>query len=336
MQPNATPLLETTRRTRRKVFGATTSMLVAFALLAAAAPARASGEIDWNDHVGRVDDSWADGQLVDVQLRVDGEVAPLYWAPGRFDRRYVQAFAGRNYSIVLHNNTGRRVAVLLAVDGLNAVNGELTTLRPNEPMYVLGPWEQATIRGWRSSLDEIRRFVFVDERKSYAQRTGQSNSDMGWIRVLAFREQLPWWQTDRDQWGHVKRMYRDEGMPVPQSREDSNTAPQPVPDKSAAPQASDKAVAPPAPSAVAPETDGLMRFNSDNRSFPGTGWGERRTDRVQRVEFTPDPVAVDKLIFRYEYASGLRALGIDPFGDRWRERLGDRDSDLGFAKPPTR
>ncbi|HUK63667.1 MAG TPA: hypothetical protein VLV15_10040, partial [Dongiaceae bacterium] len=140
-------------------------------------------------------ETWADGRLVDVQLRVDGEASPLCVGPGHDDRRYFQAFAGRNYSIVLRNNTGRRVAVLLAVDGLNAVNGEISSLRPSEDMYVLGAYEQATIRGWRTSLDEVRRFVFVDERKSYAQRTGQANSDMGWIRVLSFREQLPWWQS---------------------------------------------------------------------------------------------------------------------------------------------
>src|SRR5262245_59652562 len=190
MQPTATTLRNAGARNRRNAFAATTSLLAAAALaLFAAAPARAWDEIDWTDRGERVADTWADGQLVDVQLRVDGEVAPLYWAPGRFDRRYVQAFAGRNYSLVLRNNTERRVAVLLAVDGLNAVNGELTRLSSSEPMYVLGPHEQATIRGWRSSLDEIRRFVFVNERKSYAERSGQGNFDMGWIRVLTFREQ---------------------------------------------------------------------------------------------------------------------------------------------------
>ena len=95
---------------------------------------------DWDDGY-RILDTWADGRLVDVQLRVDGDAAALYSAPNGDDRHYFQAFAGRNYSVVMKNNTGRRVAVLLAVDGLNAVNGEITQLRPSEDMYVLGPWE---------------------------------------------------------------------------------------------------------------------------------------------------------------------------------------------------
>ena len=284
-------------------------------------------------------DTWADGRLVDVQISVDGEPAPLFWAPNGNDRRYLQAFAGRNYSLLLRNNTGNRVAVLLAVDGLNAVNGEITRLQSHEPMYVLGPWEQATIRGWRTSLDEIRRFVFVDERRSYAERTGQANSDMGWIRVLSFREQ--------QLWGGVKRLYGGGNRQWSGYRDGGPSSALPAP--SEAPQAKSQEtldeMAPP-PSAVpkddgrkramAPDAQGNMARGEEERdgSFPGTGWGERRTDRVRQVRFTPESVATDKLIFRYEYASGLRALGIFPERYRERDRLHERDGDLGFAKPP--
>jgi hypothetical protein len=130
---------------------------------------------------------------VDVQIQVDGRVAPLYLAPGHFDRRYFQAFRGRNYSLVVRNNTGRRVGVLIAVDGLNVLNGEISNLSGQESMYVLDPYERAEIRGWRTSLDDVRRFVFVDEERSYAERSDKANGDMGWIRVLSFREQRTWW-----------------------------------------------------------------------------------------------------------------------------------------------
>src|SRR5437016_8959731 len=48
--------------------------------------------------------STADGNLVDVQVKVDGRTAPLYFRPGTSDRHYFQAFQDRNYSVVLHNN----------------------------------------------------------------------------------------------------------------------------------------------------------------------------------------------------------------------------------------
>lgn len=268
-------------------------------------------------------ETWAEGKIVDVQVRVDGQGAPLYFAPGKNDRRYFQAFEGRNYSLVLRNNTGRRVAALIAVDGLNVVSGEISKLNPSEQMYVLAPWQTMTIRGWRTNLDEIRRFVFVDEKRSYAQRTGQSNRDMGWIRVLAFNEQQP-----RHAWGKVRSGYRDSG-PTAQDLREREVQP--------APQSKENATPPPTATAPSPESkrsqaapqesDNLARGESN---FPGTGWGDRRQDPVRRVEFTAERWATDHLVFRYEYASGLRALGIHlaPYDDR----LADRDG--GFAKPP--
>ena len=316
----------------QKSFRILTAALALWSLgMLAANVARADADDYRRETIWRGLDTWAEGRLVDVQLQVDGGAAPLYWAPGRNDRRYFQAFAGRNYSLVLRNNTGNRVAVLLAVDGLNAVNGEITRLNSSEPMYVLGPWEQATIRGWRTSLHEIRRFVFVDERRSYAERTGQANSDMGWIRVLSFREQLPWWEKNKREWGRVKNMYRDSGpgssLPPPPSE-----APQ------AKSQESLDQVAPaPKPSAgyrssVPQEQD--SRAQREDGSFPGTGWGERREDHVRQVRFTPESNATDRLVFRYEYGAGLRALGIFPVRIEDRDRLRERDGDLGFARPP--
>ena len=305
--------------------------LFGLALLAAAvAPARASNDLYQRgpERSIRALETWADGQLVDVQLRVDGEASPLYVGPGHDARRYFQAFAGRNYSIVLRNNTGRRVAVLLAVDGLNAVNGEMTRLRPTEDMYVLGAYEQATISGWRTSLNEVRRFVFVDERRSYAERTNQANSDMGWIRVLSFREQLPWWQIRGNGVRGREQNFRDDdqrsSVPVPT---DEAPRAQFEGSKDGAPAPTTKSMAPEA-------QDNLARGEQQGGgSFPGTGWGERKQDHVQRTQFTPDPLAVDRLIFRYEYASGLQALGIFPTR-RFRDRLNERDGEIGFAKPP--
>src|SRR5262245_54736915 len=52
----------------------------------------------------RASSAWqasADGRLVDVEVLVDGNGAPLYWKPGVWDRRYFQAFRGRNYSLAV-------------------------------------------------------------------------------------------------------------------------------------------------------------------------------------------------------------------------------------------
>jgi hypothetical protein len=263
----------------------------------------------------------ADGRLVDVQVQVDGiGNAPLYFAPNRFDRRYFQAFKGRNYSLVVRNNTSRRVGVLIAVDGLNVISGERSSLSRHETMYVLDPNERAVIRGWRTSLDHVRRFVFVDEERSYAERTNQSNGDMGWIRVLAFREQRPFW----DLHGKIRDRYEEDDEDVPYG---------------AVPELNKRG----ADSQAAPKPEGIEGLNrapSETRmqaerddSNPGTGWGQERRDPVNRTQFTAEASPVDHIVLRYEYARGLHALGIRIWNGR--DRLWERErGELGFAQAP--
>jgi hypothetical protein len=71
------------------------------------------------------------------------------------------------------------------------------------------------------------------------------------------------------------------------------------------------------------------------RAYPGTGWGPRTDDHVVVVDFEPERSPAERITLRYEYASGLRALGIDVH-PRWtRDRLRERDrGQAGFAKPP--
>jgi hypothetical protein len=300
----------------------------ALALVLSAAPARASR---YDDSGGSRWDRAANGSLVDVQVLVAGQAAPLYFAPGRWDRRYFQALRGHNYALRVHNRTDRRVGVLIAVDGLNVVNGERSNLRRNEAMYVLDPWETATIRGWRSSLEQVRQFVFVDEERSYAERTGQANGDMGWIRVLAFEERraVAWFNQPE-----LKRMRGDAngGRADGDLRERESRDAKPLAGEAPvlgadrvqkselnAPLSAEQSLA--EGRAAAPQAD----------AYPGTGWGERRQDPVRETTFVAAATAADHLVFRYEYASSLRALGIALDGDRLRNR---ERGELGFARPP--
>jgi hypothetical protein len=300
----------------------------ALALVLSAAPAGASR---YDDPDGSRWDRAANGRLVDVQVLVEGQAAPLYFAPGRWDRRYFQALRGRHYALRVQNRTGQRVGVLISVDGLNVVNGERSSLQRSESMYVLDPWETATIRGWRTSLEQVRQFVFVDEERSYAERTGQANGDMGWIRVLAFEERRPVACFDRPELkgllGDMRGGRADDGLRERESRDAKPQASQaPVPgadrmqkEEANAPRSAEKSLA--EGLAGAPQSD----------AYPGTGWGERRQDPVRETSFVAAATPGDHLVFRYEYASSLRALGIALDGDRLRDR---ERGELGFAKPP--
>ena len=282
----------------------------------------------------------ADGRLVDVQVLVGGDATPLYFPSGRQDRRYFQALRGRNYALAVTNNSGRRVGVLIAVDGLNVVNGERSRLASDEAMYVLDPWERTVIRGWRSSLEDVRKFVFVDEHRSYAERTGQANGDMGWIRVLAFDERGSAWYdapgriNDRERAREEGDEVRPFGSRDEQGGEELRTPRRDLAEGAPEAQAPEgDAVGPRKPQS---STKSLERNEAPSaQSVPGTGWGDRSRDPVRRVWFVPQQRASDHLVFRYEYASGLRALGIVP--RQHRDRVWEREhGELGFAQPPRR
>jgi hypothetical protein len=279
------------------------------------------------------------GTRVAVQVEVEGRQTPLYPAPDS-DRFYLEARTGARYAVVLTNRTRERLGVVLTVDGLNAISGERDSGVGR--MYVLGPWEQTTVRGWRSSLADVRQFTFVDERASYAARAGKANGHMGWIEVAVFREQRRFVgrtcgsyprcgerPVDRIMEPEARASEGDDGRTARRDEERAAGA--------AAPSATEKATREREDKAESRSTDLYRPTPAPSvRSFPGTGWGDRAYDPVTVVEFRAEAIAAERLTLRYEYAGALRALGILPSPYfPGRDRLGERErGDLGFARPP--
>jgi hypothetical protein len=100
-------------------------------------------------------------------------------------REYIEGRPGHRFSVSLHNVTGQRVLAVLSVDGVNAISGE--TAGSSQAGYVLEPFQQVEIRGWRKSYSDVAEFYFTDLPDSYAARTGRPQN-VGVIGVAAFRE----------------------------------------------------------------------------------------------------------------------------------------------------
>jgi hypothetical protein len=264
-------------------------------------------------------DSYDPGTRVAVSVEVDGHDAPLYPAPDGSMRRYLEAREGASYAVRLQNRTGERVGVVLTVDGLNAISGVQAiaySWAPPGRMYVLDPWDSTTVRGWRTSLSEVRRFTFVDEHSSYAARSGKANGKMGWIEIAVYRERRA---LARGPW---EPRVRGEARPGGEaSRDGAGDAPAPAERNT-------------------PEADGPADAKSASRAprseaYPGTGWGRPSDDPAEVVSFNPEPRAAETITLRYEYAGALRALGIVPRPDWARDRLRDRENGTwGYAQPP--
>jgi len=260
------------------------------------------------------------GNLVSVSLEVDGRSASLYPAPDGSGRYYLEAWRGARYAVRLANRTGERLGVLLTVDGLNAISGERSFAGPRSPgrLYVLYPWDETLVQGWRTSLEEVRQFTFVDEERSYAARSGKANARLGWIEVEVFRERRPvvrpWPYWPRPDDGRYGEDQREENRGEPDAKTKDEGA------SSARDGIAGRAPAPPATAAPV---------------YPGTGWGPRAEDPVRVVSFDPEPTPAERVTLRYEYASALRALGILPRQWWARDRLRERErGESGFARPP--
>ncbi|HUL76541.1 MAG TPA: hypothetical protein VL691_04690 [Vicinamibacteria bacterium] len=247
--------------------------------------------------------------LVAASVEIDGRPAPLYPAPDGSGRYYVEARRGGRYAVTFANRTSERLGVVLTVDGLNAISGERDAGRGR--MYVLDPWQRTTVRGWRTSLREVRQFTFVDEQESYAARSAKANEKMGWIEIAVHRERRPF----------VQSLSRPEApsrpRPVEREGDDART-------KDAAEPARDAA------GAAAPAFGGAPA-----RAYPGTGWGEPAHDPVVLVSFDPETDPSERIALRYEYRPALVALGVLPRRVPPRDRLWQRDhAEPGFAPPP--
>jgi hypothetical protein len=249
--------------------------------------------------------------LVAASVEIDGRPAPLYPAPDGSGRYYVEARRAARYSVALANRTDERLGVVLTVDGLNAISGERDAGRGR--MYVLAPWQRIAVQGWRTSLREVRQFTFVDERASYAARSGKANEKMGWIEIAVHRERRPF----------VRALPRLEAPPRPrpvESERDEARGRTEAAEKSA----SDSAPAPP------PSSGGAQA-----RAYPGTGWGERAHDPAVLVSFDAETEPSEQIALRYEYRSALVALGVLPRRVPPRDRLWEREhAEPGFAQPP--
>jgi len=124
------------------------------------------------------------GGLADVTVfdRSDGRQLPVYWHEGR---AYVVGKPGNEYSVRIRNRQREDVLGVISVDGVNAITGE--TAAAPQSGYVLAPYRQFDISGWRKNLASTAAFYFTSLPDSYAARTGRPDN-VGVIGVAFYRK----------------------------------------------------------------------------------------------------------------------------------------------------
>jgi hypothetical protein len=204
---------------------------------------------------------------------------------------YVEALRGKEYTIRLRNHTGRRVAIALAVDGLNSIDAKTSTAE-KATKWVLGPYQSVTIDGWQTSQSSARRFFFTTEEQSYGAWLGRT-ANLGVIEAVVFAEKAP--------------------LPMIES----STCGKP----GAARQS-------PAGAPRAAEKKSEGEALSDD--LAATGIGRRVNNPVRRVHLDLEEKPAAHLRLRYEYRKQLVHLGVLP-SEEETDALARRERAHGFS-----
>jgi hypothetical protein len=221
-------------------------------------------------------------------------------------QRWVAGRQGHPYAVRLRNNSDQRVLVVLSVDGLNVISGDVAA--PNQTGYVLDPWQSADITGWRKSSQEVAQFVFTDPGRSYAGRTDRPDN-IGVVGIAVFNE---------------ARRYVALARPAPPvARSGSRVQPQPQASETAdAAMSSAKATG----SVAAAPAPAL-----------GTGHGRREQSYSGSTGFERASTApAQRLDVRYDSERNLIARGILPARIPYRDAGPQAFPEAFVPDPPSR
>jgi len=250
-----------------------------------------------------------------VEVIIDGRAAMEYAAAGR---RYIEALENAEYELRIHNPTGSRVAVALAVDGLNSIDARHTSAW-DAHKWVIEPYGTISVRGWQMSSESARRFYFTTERDSYAAKLGQA-SNLGLISAVFFRERrpitiLPVTPAPR----RSEDKEKDERSDWPSSNNNQNAP-------SSAPSSAGEA----SRNAAKQRSASPSYYPPPDDESAATGIGRSVPNGVQWIKMDLDPRPAGEVTIRYDYRSALVRLGIIPRDYPRPDVLNRRERAQGF------
>ena len=233
-------------------------------------------------------------------------------------RTYVLGAHGARYLLRIRNFTGERIEVVASVDGRDVVDGRPASV--SKPGYLVEPWGEVVIDGFRLSARSVAAFRFGSVADSYAARMGDAR-DVGVIGVAVFSEAPRRAALPRPP---LSAPYEDGAVGRAGGAGEGDAS------RAAAPAA-----------ALQDRADGAARSAEGRRPGLGTSFGEEHRSDVVEVAFeraSATPAAL--LTVRYDDRRGLRALGIDVDGprvssrDRWLREHAQPFRGDGYAEPP--
>jgi hypothetical protein len=239
-----------------------------------------------------------------LSVVVDGQVRPEYAGRGKV---YVEALKGEEYGLRITNPLSCRVAVALAVDGLNTIDARHTD-PARARKWVLEPYQTIEIDGWQVSREHARRFYFTGERDSYGAYLGKTD-DLGVLEAVFFRERA---------------------RPEPLV---SIFAPPAAPGRGEHDRAKREARAAGAGSLGAEREQAAESKSGLADEYAATGIGEKGDHSVYEIAMELEPTPAEVLRIRYGFRGELARLGILPRPPHRHAELDRREHARGFEGP---
>ena len=102
---------------------------------------------------------------------------------------FVEGLRGSEFTLRFRNNTDHKIVVVLAVDGLNVMNGKTASV--SDGGYVIDPYDFVDVPGWTLNLQEVAHFEFSSLPASYAAQMDKP-ANVGVIgAAIFFEKELP-------------------------------------------------------------------------------------------------------------------------------------------------
>lgn len=111
-----------------------------------------------------------------------------YWK----DKRFAVGRYESSYSIVVKSHARSRLELVVSVDGLDVVDGKEANIKKRG--YIIWPGQTLEVKGWRSSQQQVAKFVFSTVDSSYPALKHGTTRHVGVVGLAVFPEKGidPW------------------------------------------------------------------------------------------------------------------------------------------------
>ena len=121
------------------------------------------------------------------KLRVLVNGKPIHKYHDKEGNIWVEARYGTRYSIEVKNDTWKKALSVISIDGLNVISG-----KRKDPVkstgYVISPFNNVIVKGWRINSDQIKEFYFTSPEDSYSNKLGADKQNIGVIGCIVYEE----------------------------------------------------------------------------------------------------------------------------------------------------